>query len=245
MSPTAPRAVMRTSAGTAADLARLHLAALPRLDQSSPFDLACWSRPLQVIGGDLLAAWPAGPNRLLVLLADVMGHDLASAMVASAVRLDLHRVREAGLRSPAAVLQHLDRGVRELFRDHFVTAACCLLDADAQTLTWSVAGHPPILLRAPTGHVRRLHHRAYALGMHPSEFYYDEVMPLPPGSTVLLYSDGVSEALGNGQAGPAALAELLKGRDEGAAKTLRRVRRGVKAIRRTDDRAALAVRFAK
>src|SRR5262249_29704286 len=147
------------------------------------------------------------------------------AMVASAVRLDLHRAREADLHSPAAVLQHLDRGVRALFRDHFVTAACCLLDAAAQTMTWSEAGHPPILLRAPTGHVRRLHHPAYALGMHPTEFYFDEVMPLPAGSTVLLYSDGVSEALGTGQSGPAALAELLKGHDEAAAKTLRRVRR--------------------
>src|SRR4051794_2076042 len=115
MLPTAPRPRPRPASGTAADLAKLHLAGLPRLALCSPFDFACWSRPKELIGGDLLAAWPAGPGRLFVLLGDVMGHDLAAAMVAQAVRLDLHRVREAGLRSPAAVLQHLDRGVRDLF----------------------------------------------------------------------------------------------------------------------------------
>jgi serine phosphatase RsbU (regulator of sigma subunit) len=158
------------------------------------------------------------------------------------VRLDLHRVQEAGLRSPAAVLQQLDRGVRALFRDHFVTAACALLDAGAQTLAWSVAGHPPILVRTPTGHVRRLHHRSFALGMNPGDLYYDEVVPLPANSTVLLYSDGVSEPLSPGVAGPVALVELLKGRDESADRTIRRVRRAVKSAPRTDDRAALAVR---
>jgi serine phosphatase RsbU (regulator of sigma subunit) len=239
MLPTAPRP---RPTGGAADLSKLHLAGLPRLPLDSPFDFACWSRPMGPIGGDLMAAWPAGPGRLFVLLGDVMGHDLASAMVAQAVRLDLHRVREAGLRSPAAVLQRLDHGVRELFRDHFVTAVCGVLDAGAGTLTWSLAGHPPLLLRGPDGDVRRLHHRAFALGLNPGERYHDEVAPLTPGSTVVLYSDGICEALGAGAAGPLALAGLLDGVDESAERTIRRVRRAVKAARRTDDRAALAAR---
>lgn len=241
MLPTAPRPPRPTSA-TAADLARLHLAGVPRLAPSSPFEFACWSRPLRLIGGDLMAAWPLGHDRLFVLLADVMGHDLAAAMVAAAVRLDLYRVREMGLRSPAAVLQHVDHSVRELFRDHFVTAVCGVLDASARTLTWSLAGHPPFLLRGPAGNVRRLHHRAFALGMNPGERYFDEITPLAPGSTVLLYSDGVSDALGAGAAGPAALAELLNGRGETAERTLRRVRRAIKPARRTDDRAMLVAR---
>jgi serine phosphatase RsbU (regulator of sigma subunit) len=180
---------------------------------------------------------------VFVLLADVMGHDLAAAMVAAAVRLDLYRAREDGMRSPAAVLQHLDRSVRELFREHFVTAVACLLDANAQTLTWSQAGHPPFLLRGPAGNVRRLHHRAYALGINPGERYYDEIVPLSPGSTVVLYSDGVSDALGAGADGPAALADLVNGRDESAERTIRRVRRAIRHVRRLDDRAALVVRF--
>jgi sigma-B regulation protein RsbU (phosphoserine phosphatase) len=239
MPTPAPRTGLRTSASTAADLARLHLVALPHPDSvPEPFELACWSRPLETIGGDLLVAWPAGRDRLLLFLADVMGHDLMSAMVASAIRLDLYRAREAGMSSPAAVLQRLDQAIGALFQAHFVTAACCLLDARRRTLTWSLAGHYPILLREPRGLVCPLHHRAYALGMNPGECYRDEVARLAPGASVVLYSDGISEPLGS----PDVLAGLVACQDATADETVRAIREAVRSFRRTDDRSVLAAR---
>src|SRR5262249_6829477 len=176
MPRSSPRAGLRPSTTTVHELARLHHTALPRAGAiPAPFDLACWSRPAQVIGGDLLDAWAVGRDRLMIFLGDVMGHDVTAALIASAVRLDLYRAREAGLRSPAALLQHLDRGVSALFRGHFVTAACCLLDAGAQTLTWALAGHPPILLNDGAGAVGCLHHQAYPLGLQSEERYREEV----------------------------------------------------------------------
>jgi serine phosphatase RsbU (regulator of sigma subunit) len=222
----------------AVELARLHEAALP-CPSSAPaaFDLALWSRPLEEIGGDVVAAWPVDRDRLLVFLADVMGHDTAAALVASALRLDLYRQRQAGLTSPAEVLGRLDRGVAELFAPYFVTAACCLLDARAGTLTWSLAGHLPLLLREPGGTVRSLRHDAYPLGLMSGEDCDEEVTPLTPGQSLVLYSDGVSDPLG----GPAGLACVLA-HGEGDAETLvARVRRAVEARQHGDDRALLAV----
>jgi serine phosphatase RsbU (regulator of sigma subunit) len=221
------------------ELARLHEAALP-CPSSAPaaFDLALWSRPLEEIGGDVVAAWPVDRDRLMVFLADVMGHDRAAALVASALRLDLYRLRQAGLTSPAEVLERLDRAVAELFPPYFVTAACCLLDAQAGTLTWSLAGHQPLLLREPGGAVRSLRHDAYPLGLMSGEECADEVTPLRPGQILVLYSDGVSDPLG----GPEGLASVLARCACDAEALVARVRRAVESRHRGDDRALLAVR---
>jgi serine phosphatase RsbU (regulator of sigma subunit) len=245
MPRSSPRAGLRTSTTTVHELARLHHTALPRAGTiSGPFDLACWSRPVHVIGGDLMDACPLGRDRLLIFLGDVMGHDLTAAVIASAVRLDLYRAREAGLHSPAAYLRHLDRGVSALFRGHFVTAACCLLDARAGTLTWSLAGHPPILLTDGQGGVRCLHHRAYPLGLQAEDRYHDEVTAFLPGAAVVLYSDGVSEPLGSPDyPGAEVLSGLLSGLDLSADDMVRIIRQAVRPLRRTDDRSILAVRL--
>ena len=102
------RCARRRHAPATLELARLHEAALPHPSVApAAFDLAVWSRPAHVIGGDALAAWSLDRDRLLVLLADVMGHDTPAALIASDVRLDLYRIRQAGVTSPAEVLQQV------------------------------------------------------------------------------------------------------------------------------------------
>jgi serine phosphatase RsbU (regulator of sigma subunit) len=182
-----------------------------------------------------------GPARLLVFLGDVMGHDTPAAMIATALHLDLYRLRQAGVTSPAAVLRNLDRGVSELFPNYFVTAVCCLLDAREGTLTWSLAGHPPVLLREAAGQVRTLCHNAYPLGLMTGDDVPEEVTPFAPGSSVLLYTDGVSDPLG----GADAVANVLADSNGDAEAVVAAVRRAVARRRRTDDRAVLAVQRRK
>jgi serine phosphatase RsbU (regulator of sigma subunit) len=176
---------------------------------------------------------------LLVFLADVMGHDTASALVATALRPDLYRLRQAGVTSPAELLRQLDRAVTELFPPYFVTAACCLLDAGASSLTWSLAGHPPLLLRERSGRVCSLHRSAYPLGMMDGDAYPEQTTALPPGASLLLYSDGVSDLLG----GPEGLAGVLADSAPTAQALVDGVRRAVEAFTRHDDCTVLAVRL--
>jgi sigma-B regulation protein RsbU (phosphoserine phosphatase) len=226
----------------------LHRSALPDLERvPERFDLACWSRPARAIGGDVVAIWPVDDSRLLVCLADVMGHGTPAAVVASSVRTALHQHQQAGATSPAAILTHLNRLVSTLFPGYFVTATVCLLDAASGTLTFAQAGHPALLLRNRRGDVTQQSMPALPLGLVGDEAYQERTESLDRGAAVVIYSDGVSDALSSPETpGTLALAELVGAcRRPGAFRLVQRIRRAVQqtAPVRHDDRSVLAVRI--
>jgi hypothetical protein len=74
MSPQVGRVCSLDDSATQAELLDLHRSALPRSEAvPDAFDMACWSRPVKAIGGDLIVAWPADASRLVGRLLDVMG----------------------------------------------------------------------------------------------------------------------------------------------------------------------------
>ncbi len=231
-----------------AELTGLHRAGLPRLEHiPEGFDLACWTRPARTIGGDLVAAWPLDESRLFIFLGDVMGHDVPAAIVASAVRMTLYQHELAGLARPAHLLAEINRLMPGLFEGYFVTASACLLDAAAGTLTFAQAGHPPLLLRNREGEVSQLFIPALPLGLLGGEKYVERTLPLPWGTAVVLYSDGVTDALVTPEAsGTQVLTSIVaRGRRPDAFRLVQRIRRAVHRSSpiRHDDRSALAVRL--
>jgi serine phosphatase RsbU (regulator of sigma subunit) len=237
----------RLPSAVQAELLELHRSALPQLESlPEAFDLACWSRPARAIGGDVLGAWAVDETRLVVCLADVMGHGTPAAVVASAVRTALHQQQQLGVGGPARVLDALNRFVSSLFGGYFVTATVCLLDARANTLTFAQAGHPALLLRAPNGDVRQLSTPSLPLGLDAEETYQERTVALEVGETLVVYSDGVSDALGGPETpGTPNLAELVAAnRRPGAFRLVQSIRRAVQraAPVRHDDRSVLAVR---
>jgi sigma-B regulation protein RsbU (phosphoserine phosphatase) len=128
-----------------------------------------------------------------LVLADVAGKGLAAALLMSAARGILRSVIRHVTR-PAAVLERVNRVMRgDLPAAKFVTMIYAVLDAANHTLTFANAGHPwpiytngarPRFLKTKTG-----------LPLGVGESGYDEcTVELRPGSRLLLYSDGVSEA---------------------------------------------------
>jgi sigma-B regulation protein RsbU (phosphoserine phosphatase) len=231
-----------------AELLGLHRSALPDLERvPEQFDLACWSRPARTIGGDVVAIWPVDDSRLMVCLADVMGHGMPAAVVASSVRTALHQQQQAGATSPAAILTDLNRQLGALFPGYFVTATICLLDARAGTMTFAQAGHPAVLMRNVGGDVTQRSMPALPLGLVPEEAYQERTEPLDRGATVVVYSDGVSDALSSAETpGTLALAALVGAcRRPGAFRLVQSIRRAVQrtAPVRHDDRSVLAVRI--
>jgi sigma-B regulation protein RsbU (phosphoserine phosphatase) len=231
-----------------AELAGLHRAGLPRLERiPEGFDLACWARPARTIGGDLVAAWPLDETRLFIFLGDVMGHGVPAAIVGSAIRTTLHQHELAGLARPAHLLAEINRIIPGMFEGYFVTASACVIDAAAGTLTFAQAGHPPLLLRNHDGAVSQLLISALPLGLLGSESYEDRTVPLPRGTAVVFYSDGVTDALCTPEtSGTQALTSVVaRGRRPGAFRLVQRIRRAVHRSSpiRHDDRSALAVRL--
>jgi sigma-B regulation protein RsbU (phosphoserine phosphatase) len=128
-----------------------------------------------------------------LVLADVAGKGLAAALLMSAARGILRSVVRHVTR-PGAVLERVNRVMRgDLPAQKFVTMVYAVLDVSNRTLTFANAGHPwPIY--SDGGRPRFLKtKKGLPLGVGESE--YDEcTVELRPGSRLLLYSDGVSEA---------------------------------------------------
>jgi serine phosphatase RsbU (regulator of sigma subunit) len=152
------------------------------------------------IGGDWYDAFLQRDGSTVLAIGDVVGHDTRAAAAMGQVRGLLRGISYSSGGTPAEVLTELDRAVQGLALNTMATALVARLERDPHLgervrLRWSSAGHPPPLLLAPDGGVSLLEaDRAdLLLGVFPESGRVDRVTLLDPGSTVLLYTDGLVE----------------------------------------------------
>lgn len=113
--------------------------------------------------------------------------------------------------SPGTLLTRLHTFLHHLQPDLYATAVIARFRPGHSSLTWAAAGHPPPLLRTPYGRVHSLDAKPGAmLGIPLSQEIDDHTVPLPPGSTLALYTDGLVERRAQGiDPGIARLADTL------------------------------------
>jgi len=164
---------------------------------------ACWEcyRPAEDVGGDLydyiaVADDPENP-RWLVTLGDVAGHGMAAAIVMAGIGPEVRLLLRDGL-APADVLamvnkRHHDSGIE----GRFVTMVIAELDPLTHRLTIAAAGHPSPLIHRADGRVEVLECPGAGppLGVRADASYEPTGFDLDPGDVVILFSDGVDEAL--------------------------------------------------
>jgi PAS domain S-box-containing protein len=156
------------------------------------------------VGGDWYDSFLLGDGRTALVIGDVTGHDRHAAAAMAQVRNVLRGVAHCRQGSPAAVLTALDEAMRDLAVDTLATAVMGTVEQrpeDAarglRLLRWSNAGHPPPLLVSPDGEVTVLQDEPdLLLGLDPTTPRADHVHVLQPGSTVVLYTDGLIERRG-------------------------------------------------
>lgn len=166
------------------------------LPQTTP-ELAGWSlgaasRPCLAMGGDYFD-WELAPDGLRLALADVSGKGAAAALLMAAVRaLVRSRWCEDDLARAAVRISHaVYENVPE---SRYATAFLARLDPASGRLRYVNAGHPaPLLVRARGG-VETLGSGGFPLGLVDSASYEAAETTLLPGDTLLVFSDGVSEA---------------------------------------------------
>jgi serine phosphatase RsbU (regulator of sigma subunit) len=146
------------------------------------------------VGGDWYDAFTLPDGTTCLVVGDVAGHDRTAAALMGQVRNVLRGTAYAlPDASPATVLTALDRAVRGLAVGTLATALLAVLGPDG-TLRWSNAGHPPPLLLTPDGGAQVLDTRPeLLLGVNPGTTRTDHTTTLPPGGTLLLYTDGLVE----------------------------------------------------
>lgn len=161
------------------------------------------------VGGDWYDAFVSPRGDTTLVVGDVTGHDRASAAAMGQIRNLLRGVAHALDRPPAEVLAGLDRALADLGMTTLATAvvatvepsvpdgAGAVVDAGSRLLRWSNAGHPPPLLVRPDGTAEVLERPAdLLLGLLPRYVRHDHAVPLLPGATVVLYTDGLVERRG-------------------------------------------------
>ncbi|KUM68202.1 PP2C family protein-serine/threonine phosphatase [Streptomyces curacoi] len=164
------------------------------------------------IGGDWYDAFRQPDGSLITVIGDVTGHGLHAAVMMSQLRTALRAYAVDGS-SPGQLLTRLHQFLHRLRLDLYATAVIARFHPDDPTLTWAAAGHPPPVLRTPDGQVRILDAKPGAmLGIPLRQEIGDHTVPLPPGSTLALYTDGLVERRSRGiDPGIQRLAEVLGG----------------------------------
>ena len=151
--------------------------------------------PAREVGGDLYGVCDAAPERLVVFLGDVSGKGIPASMFMVRT-ISLARLLARDIAEPARILARLND---ELASDNpsgmFVTFLCAVFEPQSKRLTLANAGHcRPVLLS--TGQPARwaVDHLGTALGFERGITFTDTQITLSEDDTLILYSDGVSEA---------------------------------------------------
>jgi sigma-B regulation protein RsbU (phosphoserine phosphatase) len=149
---------------------------------------------LTSVAGDFYDFIIADEQRVGVLVADVFGHGLPAALIASMLQVAL-AAQVAHASDPARVMWGLNQALCGKFRVHFVTAAYVFLDMEKNSIRYASAGHPPLLLwPKSTGNASEVSEDGFLLGHFPEETYSVTEVPVEPGDRVLLYTNGITEA---------------------------------------------------
>jgi len=144
------------------------------------------------IGGDWYDALELDDGRVAVVVGDVVGHGLRAATVMGQLR-NAFRAYALVETSPAQTLTRLNRLLAKDDADTMATALYVILDRDTGQIVFSSAGHPPALVSIP-GQARFLEGgRSVPLGTAEVSSYHDATAGIDPGSTLLLYTDGLVE----------------------------------------------------
>jgi serine phosphatase RsbU (regulator of sigma subunit) len=145
------------------------------------------------VGGDWYDVFDRPDGSTLGVVGDVTGHGIEAAVMMGQLRTAL-RAYAIHHDSPGDLLSRLDKLLAHLREDLFATAVIARFLPGDPAVTWASAGHPPPLLRAADGTVRVLRATSGTLlGIDLGLPVGNEVAQLPPGSTLLLYSDGLVE----------------------------------------------------
>jgi phosphoserine phosphatase RsbU/P len=174
---------------------QIQIGILPRsMPSVAGLAVAARYQPMTAVAGDFYDFLQMDDGRLGVLVADVSGHGVPAALIASMVKVAV-AAQKPQADSPAAVLAGMNETLRGQLGGQYVTAAYLFLDRSAGLMRYSAAGHPPLLRWRPaeTG-TRELAENGLPLGLMDVADYRQIEQPLRAGDRFLLYTDGLVDA---------------------------------------------------
>ena len=165
----------------------------PKLEGYEFFD---YYEPAEQVGGDYFDYIPLPDGRIAIVVADVVGHGVAAALLmaklSAETRFSLYTEHE-----PAAAITLLNEKLSKLNIQRFVTLICAVLDPKTDKLTIVNAGHMAPLVRRKDGTIDEPSEAVAGLplGITDAITYEQVETTIGPGETVTLFTDGINEAI--------------------------------------------------
>jgi phosphoserine phosphatase RsbU/P len=177
---------------------RIQLSILPAgFPASEHFTVAARYAPMTAVAGDFYDFFSTDGPRAGLFVADVSGHGVPAALIASMVKIAINSQRQHA-DSPERLLTGVNEALCGSTQGQFVTAAYVYLDAERGELCYASAGHPPMLLLRK-GQVCSIEENGLLMGVFSTATYCSTKLAFSQGDRLLLYTDGVIEAA-NGDA---------------------------------------------
>lgn len=157
------------------------------------WEIDAYYRPAQAVGGDFYDFVPLDDGRYVILIGDVTGHGVPAALVMASCRSILRSVAQQHS-DPGEILATTNESlILDIPPNMFVTCLCAVLDPETSTFQFANAGHN-LPFASSSGGVTELRATGMPLGLMP-EMQYDVVeAPIEPGTSLVLSSDGLTEA---------------------------------------------------
>ncbi|MBX7245200.1 MAG: SpoIIE family protein phosphatase [Candidatus Sumerlaeaceae bacterium] len=185
--------------------ARVQQTLLPKkLPDLPSVDVAWRFRPCEELAGDILNVFLLTPRRLAFYLLDVSGHGVASALLAAGLSRVLTPfppsvlVDDNGMpHAPSRVFASLNREfpVSDATGGQYFTILYGVLNLDSGVVIYGHAGHPHVILAPANGEPRRIGEGTVPVGFIPEMTYENRTANLAAGDRLVIYSDGVTEAM--------------------------------------------------
>jgi sigma-B regulation protein RsbU (phosphoserine phosphatase) len=172
---------------------RIQLAILPAASPAvKHFSIAARYKPMTSVAGDFYDFLEGENGAVGLLVADVSGHGVPAALIASMVKVAIQTQRHRQ-NDPAGLLTGVNEALCGNAQHQFVTAGYVYLNPNRDEFCYAAAGHPPMILQR-AGQIFPIEENGLVLALMPSAAYTSTTQPLQPGDRILLYTDGIIEA---------------------------------------------------
>jgi sigma-B regulation protein RsbU (phosphoserine phosphatase) len=175
---------------------QVQLELLPPADPNiEGFEISAYNFPTEEVSGDYYDWVRIYDDQIGMVIADVSGKGVPAALLMAFLRASLRAAIHIGY-APHISMAKVNYLLWEsIERNQFVTAFYGVLDASNKTLAYTNAGHNPPLLLDKDGSTRFIERGGLPLGMFRDTRYYEYYLSIEPGQVIVLYTDGVTEAV--------------------------------------------------
>jgi serine phosphatase RsbU (regulator of sigma subunit) len=168
--------------------------------------------PMALIGGDYYDYQIPNDSHIGLLIADVSGHGISAALIASMLKVAFAS-QTVNSRNPALVLKQINHSLNGQLNNEFITAGYLGIDLLNKELTYSSAGHPPMVFyRRQSNEMSEIKVSGIPIGVMADVQYTETKMQLIAGDRLVLYTDGITDVfnLGGESMGKTRFFDLIK-----------------------------------